>query len=365
MKDLTALSLLILSGSGAASIINSREYRPNEHLVLVDCGIGLLPNGASTSREMAYYPGSYNPGGRNTKWVQPEMIANVAWDGSYPWRRGGVTTKFPNGDSFSVWLNPDIKDWAQSNSYAGDAKHTYGNDFKCWAEHGKTAFTLADGKVCTSAYICFHPPDTPAPAPAPAPAPPRPVYKTKTNYTVSSKDITVRIQGTNAELEAWKPENAFRHFNDDDEGLQCKGSEHQIGSDCKIQYDHCFFAVRDNVEEMKSFLYKAIAPKVASSFKKKQGHYNGSCPPGGPCTPGYTFEYAEYTYPQTGTILVSVFPEGQESKSTTQALIHFRVICPNTGFCGLFCDNNLKDLIDFGTSLVGAPAFGSVVCSGC
>ena len=59
MSTLTALSLVLL-GSTAASTINTREYRPNEHLMLVDCGIGLLPNGASTSREMAYYSGSYN-----------------------------------------------------------------------------------------------------------------------------------------------------------------------------------------------------------------------------------------------------------------------------------------------------------------
>ena len=102
MSTLTALSLVLL-GSTAASTINTRESRPNEHLMLVDCGIGLLPNGASTSREMAYYSGSYNPGGGNTKWIQPDMIANVPWDGSYPWRGSGVATKFPNGDTFQVW----------------------------------------------------------------------------------------------------------------------------------------------------------------------------------------------------------------------------------------------------------------------
>lgn len=358
MNTFAALSLLLLSGSRAATI-NPREYRPNEHLMLVDCGIGVLPNGASTSREMAYYAGSYNPGGGNNKWVQPDMIANVPWDGSYPWRRSGVATKFPNGDTFQVWINPDIKDWAESNSYAGDAKHTYGNDFKCWAEHGKPAFQLADGKTCTSAYICWHMPDTPSP-------PPPTNWKTKTDYSMSKKDITVRAQGTNAEIEAWKPQNAFRHINDDDEGIQCKGASYGIGSDCSIRFDDCFFSARDNVDGMKRTLIDAVGPAVAKTRVTKKGHYNGKCPPGGgPCEPGYDFEYGQYTYPETGSVLVSVYPEGKEDKATTQARIHWTISCSNQGFCGSFCDNNLNDIVDFAGSFAGVPAVGSVICAFC
>lgn len=51
---------------------------------------------------------------------------------------------------------------------------------------------------------------------------------------MSKKDIHVRVQGTNAELEAWKPANAFRHINDDDEEIQCQGASYSIGDDCKI-----------------------------------------------------------------------------------------------------------------------------------
>src|SRR5690348_4261824 len=103
----TLLSLLLTSTTTLA------EYRPKEILMLVDCGIGTLPNGASTSREMAYYPNGYNPSNSAT-WIQPEMIANVPWDGSYPWRGSGVKTRFPNGDEFQVWINPAIKDWDES-----------------------------------------------------------------------------------------------------------------------------------------------------------------------------------------------------------------------------------------------------------
>ncbi|KAH6954152.1 hypothetical protein DER45DRAFT_569934 [Fusarium avenaceum] len=357
MNKFIALSLLLVSGSRAATI-SPREYRPNEHLMLVDCGIGVLPNGASTSREMAYYSGSYADG--NGKWIHPDMIANVPWDGSYPWRRGGVATKFPNGDTFQVWINPDIRDWAESKSYAGDVKHTYGNDFKCWAEHGKAAFQLADGKTCTSAYICWHM-DNPSPPP-----PPPTNWKTRTDYVMSKKDISVRVQGTNAEIDAWKPQNAFSHINEDDEGIQCKGASYGIGSDCSIRFDDCFFSARDNVPGMKKILIDAVGPAVEKTRVTKKGHYNGKCPPGGgPCEPGYDFEYGQYTYPETGSILVSVYPEGKEDKAATQARIHWTISCANQGFCGSFCDNNLDSIVDFATSFAGVPAVGSVLCAFC
>ena len=181
----------------------------------------------------------------------------------------------------SFRINPAIKDWSESKSYAGDAKHTYGNEFKCWAEHGHAAFTLADGKTCTSAYICYHPPDNPPPA----------AKKSKTDYAMSKKDVTVRVQGTNAEIEAWKPQNAFRHINDDDEGIQCAGTSYQIGSVCKLRFNDCWFSSRDHVDGMKKILIDAIAPAVAKTRVTKKGHYNGKCPPGGgPCEPGYDFE---------------------------------------------------------------------------
>lgn len=100
----------------------------------------------------------------------------------------------------------------------------------------------------------------------------------------------MRVQGTNSEIEAWKPENAFRHINDDDEGIQCKGASYGIGSDCSIRFDDCLFAARDNVEGMKRTLIDAVGPVVAKTRVTKKSHYNGKCPPGGgPCEPGYDF----------------------------------------------------------------------------
>ncbi|KNB20614.1 protein arginine N-methyltransferase 1 [Fusarium oxysporum f. sp. lycopersici 4287] len=293
MTSIKTIIFLLLSGSRAATI-NSRDYRPDEHLMLVDCGVGA--DGTAKSNVMAYYAGSYNPGGGDTKWVQPDMIANVPWDGSYPWRSSGVATTFSNGDTFQVAINPAIKDWEESKSYAGDAKHTFGNEFKCWAEHGKPAFDLPDGTACTSAYICFHQPDNPPPAPATD-------FQVVTDYGMSKEEIQVRVQGTNSEVADWTPEAAFSHINEDDEGLQCKGTSYSIGNDCSITFDDCFFSARENVPSMKKTLIEAVAPAVAKTSVTKTGRYSGSCRNEGMCEPDYEFEYLEYTYPVTGTVL--------------------------------------------------------------
>lgn len=356
MKAVAILGLALFAGSGATNIIRPREYRPKEELVLVDCGIGVLPNGASTSREMAYYSAGHSPAGGNNPWARPEMIANVPWDGSYPWRPQGVKTKFPNGDVFEVWINPAIKDWDESKSYAGDAKHTYGNDFKCWAEHGKLAFVLADGKKCTTAYICWHLPDAPQP----------PKYVSTTDFTMSSEDINVRVQGTNADLEAWKPRNAFSHINDAIEGNQCKTKTYPIGSDCTITFNDCIIAVREKAEDLKRVLIDAVAPAVENTRVTKKGHYDGKChPTTGICEPGYDFEYGQYTYPQTGTVLVRVTPDGNAGAASVQASIHWDIQCSHDGFCGGFCQSKLKGITDVVEGWGGFAPIGSAFCSAC
>ncbi|KAJ0132023.1 Transposase [Fusarium oxysporum f. sp. albedinis] len=359
MTSIKTIIFLLFSGCRAATI-NSRDYRPDEHLMLVDCGVGA--DGTAKSNAMAYYAGTYNPGGGDTKWVQPDMIANVPWDGSYPWRSSGVATTFSNGDTFQVAINPAIKDWEESKSYAGDAKHTFGNEFKCWAEHGKPAFDLPDGTACTSAYICFHQPDNPPPAPATAPATD---FQVVTDYGMSKEEIQVRVQGTNSEVADWTPEAAFSHINEDDEGLQCKGTSYSIGNDCSIIFDDCFFSARENVPSMKKTLIEAVAPAVAKTNVTKTGRYSGSCRNEGMCEPDYEFEYLEYTYPVTGTVLVSVLPDGKRDKASTQARIHWTVSCPSAGICGSFCDDNLQSIISFATGLAGMPPVGEWACAAC
>lgn len=155
----TSLTLLAL-----ATTLVSATTTWSENLVLADCGIGLGVNGGSTSREMMYYS--------NIAWGAPTYMANVPWDGSYPWRPSGVSQTLPNGDKWTVVIDNNVGD----PNVAGFAWHTYDpNTLTCFSRHLDGLFTLADGKKCSMAYICNHAPagpKPPMPPPAPAPAPP-------------------------------------------------------------------------------------------------------------------------------------------------------------------------------------------------
>jgi hypothetical protein len=153
---------------------SSAQRTPNENLVLADCGIGLGVNGGSTSREMIYYPGDVWTG-QGLQTNRPTMMVNVPWTGAYPWgQQGGVSARMPNGDVFTVHINPNIKD----PMAAGDAWHLFEMNvpLKCYSYHYMWVYKLDDGKWCESAYVCNHrgtptPHLKPAPAPGPAPAP--------------------------------------------------------------------------------------------------------------------------------------------------------------------------------------------------
>lgn len=153
------LPLLLLS----STVLVSAETTWSENLVLADCGIGLGVNGGSTSREMMYYDGP--------AWGAPKYMANVPWDGSYPWRINGPSVVLPNGDKWTVTINNNLGD----PNLSGAAWHTYDKVLLlCYSRHLDGLFTLADGKKCSMAYICNHSLPPPGPAPAPAPAPPAP-----------------------------------------------------------------------------------------------------------------------------------------------------------------------------------------------
>jgi hypothetical protein len=167
-------SILFLALTAALSVnqvsalpnISTRDnFTPKEHLVLGDCGIGKIKPGESTSRQMFYFTGSPWVGG--SKWAQPMMMANVPWDGSYPWRPSGVSAKFPNGDIFTVQINkPNTPDGGQT---IGSASHTYdSHPFECYPSHLDGLYTLEDGTKCSSAFVCYHNIDDPPKPPAPA-----------------------------------------------------------------------------------------------------------------------------------------------------------------------------------------------------
>lgn len=60
----------------------------------------------------------------------------------------------PNGDVFSVFIDRNVKD----PNPAGDAWHRVEEDrpLKCYSYHWDKVFRLADGKWCSSAYVCNH-----------------------------------------------------------------------------------------------------------------------------------------------------------------------------------------------------------------
>lgn len=293
-------------------------------------------------------------------------IAGVPWDGSYPWRGSGVSTKFSNGDVFQVWINSAIKDWDESKSYAGDAVHTYDpNGFKCWAEHSKPVFTLADGTRCTSAYICWHEPKGSGSSGSGDTNKPPTKYVTKPEFTMSSKDVSVRVQGTTQDENNWNPTRAFSHIHDAIEGVQCRKQAYAIGNDCSISFD-CTFTLPDQTGPLTKILTDAVAPAVVGTKTTKKGHYAGKCPPqGGPCDPGYDFTWTEYEYPMTGKVLVSVYPEGNPGASSLQSEIGWSVECKNSGFCGAFCHNNGVHIANVASNIAGVVPVGSVICMFC
>ncbi|KAI9650518.1 hypothetical protein NHQ30_000534 [Ciborinia camelliae] len=134
--------------------ISLAQKTRNENLVLGDCGIGLGPNGGSTSREMLYYSSDVWTGLGLDTW-KPTMMVNVPWSGSYPWgQAGGVSATMPNGDVFSVYIDRNVKDPLP----AGDAWHKFEMEkpLKCYSYHWDRVLQLADGKWCSSAYVCNH-----------------------------------------------------------------------------------------------------------------------------------------------------------------------------------------------------------------
>ncbi|KAJ5964678.1 uncharacterized protein N7479_004554 [Penicillium vulpinum] len=119
------------------------EYRPEERVVLADCSIH-PPNGDSTLRQIMYYhdaPWAFQ--GTRGKWVTPEMTTDVPWYRSCPWRTKGVKRKMPNGDEFTIAIDPSIPD--SNDRFAGLAGHTFeSHGFGRRAHHERGFYILDD-----------------------------------------------------------------------------------------------------------------------------------------------------------------------------------------------------------------------------
>lgn len=182
---------------------------------------------------MIYYSGDIweNPGPGSYTTNSPLFMVDVPWDGSYPWRSSGVTATTPNGDIWTVEINPAIKD----PGWAGVVQHKY-NDIGliCWSLHGFGIYTLSDGASCTTAYVCNHknsPPITPSP------------LSPETTFSHNSEGNSVTLVGT------WSIDDIFKEAKLHDggngaqycDGLQVphtlSGSGKRGNPDCTIAFD--------------------------------------------------------------------------------------------------------------------------------
>jgi hypothetical protein len=195
-----------------------REYNPDEYLVLGDCGIDKDPNGASSAFRMVYYP--HKPGFAGGKELSA-LYMPVPWDGSYPWRSDGVSSKATNGDTFTAYIDGTVPDWKESHNIAGRAKHTYdGNWFACWGDHGHRFITIDSGATnCFTTYICAHEDNVP---------------KTPTRLSFYTSKDRVQLRGH------WTADQLFGNvpFGGTDNAYCKKDQTVDLsGSDCKISYE--------------------------------------------------------------------------------------------------------------------------------
>jgi len=229
--------LILLSSFILAEELQTRAFTEAENLVLADCGIGTIPGQPtwSTSREVLYYPSDvWTIDGTPNR---PTMMANVPWDGSYPWRSNGVDVKLPNGDKFSIKISPGIPDLG----WAGWATHTYDSTtLICWAFHQERLYKLDDGKWCSAAYVCNHRNNPTGRPPTKTEFYVQP--KTRSIYEANHRDILNKVDGA---IDAAHP-----NF--------CKSSDISIGRGCNIKFE-CSGAGKASVQEMANYLKNTVA----------------------------------------------------------------------------------------------------------
>ncbi|CAE7192442.1 hypothetical protein CFE70_007001 [Pyrenophora teres f. teres 0-1] len=339
---------LLLSAASARMIPRAAS----EDMVLADCGIGTMPDPThSESRQVFYYAKGFKPG------AKPDQATEVLWDGSYPWRNTGVDVRMPNGEVFNIVINPDIKDGSKDDAGLAQRKDV---KYKCRGDHGKDASKLANGMQCTTAYICHRQAAAPKPKPAPK-------NRLRAQFTISTIETDIRVQGTTADEAKWNPKAAFAHIEEAIEKNQCTPESYPIGNDCTISFE-CTFGNPNNVQPFKNILKGAVTKAVEATKKTKTGHYRGTnCPPGREgCIPDdYEFKYLMYTYPQTGKVLVTVEPEGHPEHAAIQSELSWRTQCKASGICGAFCGTYGGLMVDWMSGAAGLPPIASIGCLAC
>ena len=368
MKPSCILPLVVCGSLVHALTAAKRDYTRQEHLVLSDCGIETLPNGASKSRQMLYYKG--NPWDGKNNWVHPDMVAEVPWDGSYPWRTNGVSSKMPNGDVFTVWIDPAIPDYTAADArLAGHVSHTYdGHELDCYGRHENAAniYTLPNGNKCAPAYICNHlMKDDQPPKPPPPPPPP----KSKRSSIISWSEMSISVGETSQgvdNIKIVKPWDAFHNIVNDVHGPQCNKRPYPISGGCTIIFSCSFLDPSDTPAGSSAKLMGDLLTESASRAINASEWVTYSQQWG---IPTY---HKQYSYPQNGQIAIKTEIEGDPASLAPQSSLSFEIKCS----AGKNCDKRLCGALASSSTIAGsvmknAPGglflrvFGSLVAGAC
>jgi hypothetical protein len=345
-------ALLVLALVYYASPVTSQNT-PNENLVLADCGIGLGPNGGSTSFEAIYYNGDIWTGqGENT--YRPTMMVNVPWTGQYPWSWVGFT--MPNGDEFSVMLDGGVKDPGE----AGFATHTYEPKLfmPCYSYHRDRVFQLADGKWCSSAYVCNY---RGQPYPGSGPTKPEPEKP-------EPQKMEIHGSMTQDTVEFWeKPatqimNTARQAFLSD--GYSCDTTKRPINDKCTISWSCTGDPANNSLERMAQVFDKLATHDKFTSMREV---VTDVCryPDTRPGKEGQCRQYEQkidryYKVPGSIKLTMRNVPrDGSGENSNVHGELEYTIQCDTSRWECMLCNA-------VGTALsVPVPAAGALVSIGC
>jgi hypothetical protein len=351
MYALAALTLLSYTPLAASRSPNT----PNENLVLADCGIGLGVNGGSTSREAIYYSGDVWTGnGDQTN--NPTMMVNVPWTGQYPWTQGGglgFTT--PNNDFWAVYINGEVRD----PNEAGLAAHSYDPyvNLLCYSYHRDRVFQLADGKWCSSAYVCNHRgraydrPGPPPPPPAPEPQ--------QTEIHGSTNSEWVEFRNTPASHVMSTARQAFIS-----DGYMCDTTPRPINSKCSIRWKCSGDPATDALNRMAS-VFDALAKSDKFTSMREVStevcrHWDSRPGKEGQCRQWETKVDQYFRMPKTLDLVMRNLPRpGSGDNSNEHGRLEYAVECSESVWECTLCQA-------IGTALsISVPSAGAAVSIGC
>ncbi|WYZ38434.1 hypothetical protein EsH8_III_000348 [Colletotrichum jinshuiense] len=158
-------TLKALAAMSSLGLHNLAQTNGDQNLVLADCGIGTNPLNQtwSTSRQMNWYRGAIWSSSAEADPAPPDLVVEMPFNGGkYPWNFEGASATFPNGETWSAW----IEDGTPEPLRAGKAMSTKdgGTTLWCYTYRGRPVGTSASGNTtCVSAFVCNHLENGPTP----------------------------------------------------------------------------------------------------------------------------------------------------------------------------------------------------------